>query len=380
MKVAMYNVTTNVVKGGIETFCIKAAEQLVKRGVDARIVCGTEDGPEEFVRNGVRYHAFPFTNKEEFPDFGTRFRKLCKRLSFAKNCSDFMLKEKFDIVHVHKPFEFPIMHYLRRKGSPAKIVFGGHGTDFFLTDRYYFKRVVDAGVTCSEFNADEIEARYGVRPFVIYNGADTEVFRPMDMQDSRRACGLDPAGKYFGTLGRLIGWKGIQVFIKAMPEILADCPDAKMLIVGGGEYRPELERLAMELGVHEGLIFAGRIEHGRLPLWINSMDMLVQPSIGEEAFGISIIEAMSCGKPVVATASGGIPEIVVDGEVGYIVQRNDETMLADRVITLLNDKELTRKMGTNGRQRVIDEFTWDKVVERLLKIYDKVLDENHLVS
>ncbi len=381
MKIAMYNVTTHVVKGGIETFCIKAAEELVKKGIDARVICGTNAaGPETFEKNGVRYHAFTFRRKEEFPDFGTRFRKLCKRISFARNCIEFLVKEDFDIIHVHKPFEFPVMYYLRRKGSKSKVVFGSHGTDFFMTDRFFFGRAVDASVTCSMFNAHEVQQRYGILPEVIYNGADEDKFRPFDAGQARKACGLAEGPAYIGTVGRLVGWKGLQVLLKAMQMILVECPDTKLLIIGDGEYRAELETLADKLGVRKNVSFVGRIEHDMLPVWINSMDMLVQPSIGEEGFSVTIIEAMSCGKPVVATPSGGTIEILQDGEVGFIVPKRDEKLLSERIVTLLKNKDLSVTMGAKARQRVIAEFTWEKVVSRLIKVYERVLHSDPVIS
>jgi len=375
MKVAMYNVTTNVVKGGIETFCIKACEELVKRGINARIICGSEgQRPESFERNGVTYHAFPFKRREEFPDFGTRFRKLCKRLSFSRNCLEFLFNEDFDIIHVHKPFEFPIMYYLRQKGSKARIIFGAHGTDFFFSDRFFFNRTVDASVTCSGFNAIEVRQRYGIWPEVIYNGADAERFKPSSVLEARKSCGIEEDRTYIGTVGRLIGLKGIQVLLKAMPMILTECPETRLLIIGDGEYGSTLEALAAKLGVSDSVSFIGRIEHDRLPMWINALDILVQPSIGDEAFGISIIEAMSCGKPVVATRSGGIPEIIQDGEVGYIVPKGDERLLAEKIVSLVRNGDLAAAMSTKARDRVIAEFTWEKVVSRLVEIYERVLD------
>jgi len=376
----MYNVTTNVVKGGIETFCIKACEELVKQGVDARIICGTDGKhPESFEKNGVRYHAFPFKRKEEFPDFGTRFRKLCKRISFARNCIDFLSEEDFDIIHVHKPFEFPVMYYLGRKGSKSRIVFGSHGTDFFMTDRFFFRKVVAASVACSRFNAIEVQQRYGIYPEVIYNGSDEDKFKPLDAEQSRKACGLVEGPAYIGTVGRLVGWKGIQVLLRAMPAVLKECPGAKLLIIGDGEYRTELEQHAGVLGIVDNVSFVGRVDHDLLPLWMNALDMLVQPSIGEEGFSVTVIEAMSCGKPVVATPSGGTTEILHDGEVGFIVPKWDEKLLSERIVTLIKNKDLAVTMGTRARRRVVSEFTWGKVVSRLIKVYERVLHSDPVI-
>jgi|WetSurMetagenome_2_1015567.scaffolds.fasta_scaffold00427_14 glycosyltransferase involved in cell wall biosynthesis len=377
MKVAMYNVTTNIVKGGIETLCVKASEELVRRGIDARIICGTlGDGPEEFVVNNVRYHAFPFRSKDRFPDFGTRFRKLGKRLSFGVNCMEFMRREDFDIIHIHKPFEFPLMYYLRKKGCRAKVVYNANGTDFFATDRFFFRRAVDISIASSEFNALEVEGRYGIHPIVVYNGAEEDVFRPVDTMEARRVCGLETGPHYIGTIGRLVGWKGLQVLIAAMPAVVAECPDTILLVVGDGEYRKKLEDLTRELGMGRNVRFVGKIEHSSLPAWMNSMNIVLQPSIGDEGFSLTVVEAMSCGRPVIGAPSGGTPEILVDGESGFIVPKRDSAQLADRIIRILKDPQMEGSMGKKARQRVLAEFTWGKVVDRIERIYKKVLDDN----
>jgi glycosyltransferase involved in cell wall biosynthesis len=89
---------------------------------------------------------------------------------------------------------------------------------------------------------------------------------------------------------------------------------------------------------------------------------------------------MSCGKPVIATSSGGMPEIVQDGEVGYIVPKRNERLLAEKIITLVNNKDLAAEIGMKARDRVIAEFTWGKVVSRLGKVYERVLDDNTVIS
>jgi glycosyltransferase involved in cell wall biosynthesis len=108
------------------------------------------------------------------------------------------------------------------------------------------------------------------------------------------------------------------------------------------------------------------------------MDIVMQPSIGDEGFSLTVIEAMSCGKPVIGTPSGGTPEILTDGEVGFIVPKHDEKLLAEKTITLIKNKDLTATMGEKARQRVLERFTWEKVVPGLIEVYEGVLD-GHIV-
>jgi glycosyltransferase involved in cell wall biosynthesis len=106
----------------------------------------------------------------------------------------------------------------------------------------------------------------------------------------------------------------------------------------------------------------------------------VQPSIGEEGFSVTIIEAMSCAKPVVATPSGGTTEILQDGEAGFIVPKRDEKLLAEKIIVLIKNKDMAAEMGAKAREKVIAEYTWQKVVSRLIAVYERVLNGNPILS
>ena len=140
---------------------------------------------------------------------------------------------------------------------------------------------------------------------------------------------------------------------------MADLPaTVRFLVIGEGPELDALSHLAMRLGVRDRVEFAGRIKHSRLPSVLSATDVFVQPSIGEEAFGISVVEAMACGLPVLASNNGGMREIVMPGETGQLLPPGDVSAWQRALAALLSDPVLRHTMGSAARQRAIDRFTW----------------------
>ena len=175
-------------------------------------------------------------------------------------------------------------------------------------------------------------------------------------------------------VSRLVRRKGQDTLIRAMPHILAEVPDAVLLVVGGGPYRADLERLARETGVAGSVRFTGPVPWEELPAHYGAGDVFAMPcrtrrgGLDVEGLGIVYLEASATGLPVVAGDSGGAPDAVLDGETGWVVrggspQAPRET--AERVTTLLKDAELRARMGKRGRQWVEEAWRWDLLAGRL---------------
>ncbi|MFD5317307.1 glycosyltransferase family 4 protein [Streptomyces sp. NPDC127098] len=175
-------------------------------------------------------------------------------------------------------------------------------------------------------------------------------------------------------VSRLVPRKGQDTLIRAMPRILAAEPDAVLLIVGGGPYRGDLERLAADLDVAASVRFTGAIPWSELPAHFGAGDVFAMPcrtrrgGLDVEGLGIVYLEASATGLPVVAGDSGGAPDAVLDGETGWVVRGGAESApaeTADRVVTLLRDPELRRRMGERGRAWIEERWRWDLLVDRL---------------
>ena len=364
MKICFYNVTASFIQGGLETYCWEAGRALARRGHRVSIVAGLGGEPRHQELELVR---FAFRREQAWPDLGTRFRRLMERISFGRHSLAHLLGTGYDAVVVNKPFDFPILWQARRRGLEAQTVFRSGGTEFYLGDRY-FAGSIDHWLSTSRYNAAQVEARYGRRVQVVHNGVDVDHFRPLPRAiPLRRSLGLPDSARVLASVGRLVGWKGLRVIIDALSRLPQE---VHYLVVGEGPDEPKLRAQAARLGLAERVHFCGRIAHDELPQVLAQADLLLQPSLGEESFGITLVEAMACALPVLASRQGGMTEIVLPGVTGELLPPGEVEAWRQAIAALLAQPDRMRAQGAAGRMRVVAEFTWAAnaaKLERLLQ-------------
>jgi D-inositol-3-phosphate glycosyltransferase len=372
LKIAMYNLTTTCRFGGVETFVWEVSRELARRGEEVHILGGKGNRTQNIAR--VRLFLFPFWSRDRIPNFGSRFRKLFERLSMGLFALRTLERERYAILHIHKPFDLPLGAWIKKR-TGARLVLGSHGTDFFGGDRL-FAPAVDAAVSCSRFNGSLLARRYGFTPEVIYNGIDPRRFHPFAEPDAalRKRYGFSAEDFVIIFVGRLIGLKGVKILLKAVSSIRRK-DRLKVLVAGDGQERNALEGLSRKLGMEKNMVFAGFVPHEEVPRYFSISRLAVFPSLADEAFGISLCEAMACGLPVIGTRVGGIPELIEDEETGFLVKPGDEGALADKIEKLIESPDAGREMGWRAAQRVRELFTWEKVADRLMQVYGRVLTE-----
>jgi phosphatidyl-myo-inositol dimannoside synthase len=188
-------------------------------------------------------------------------------------------------------------------------------------------------------------------------------------------CGVDipslpPNSRMLLTVARLISsepGKGVDSVIAVLPDVLKAVPDLFYVIIGGGDLQPGLEAIARRSPARDRILFVGKLKLDQLKSYYSRCDVFVMPS-RQEGFGIVFVEAMALGKPVVAGNHGGAPEVVRDGVTGYLIDSNDYKTLTQRLIQILQDEALRRRMGEAGRERVEQNFTFPRFEEKLTKI------------
>ncbi|PWR12847.1 alpha-(1-2)-phosphatidylinositol mannosyltransferase [Micromonospora sicca] len=202
-------------------------------------------------------------------------------------------------------------------------------------------------------------------------GVDVDTYHPsVDGEPVRIRLGLADRPVVV-CVSRLVPRKGQDMLIRAMPEIRRRVPDAALLIVGGGPYRAALEKLARHAGVERDVVFTGSVPSAELPAHYAAGDVYAMPcrtrnrGLDVEGLGIVYLEASATGLPVVAGDSGGAPDAVREGETGYVVRGRDVAQLADRVATLLADRDLARQLGAAGRAWVEREWRWETQAQRM---------------
>jgi glycosyltransferase involved in cell wall biosynthesis len=214
-------------------------------------------------------------------------------------------------------------------------------------------RVISVSKAVADFSSTPSE--------VVYTGVEIRSALP-------KKCRID--GVVVGCAGRLVALKGFDRLIRAVARVRSIRSDIRLEIAGSGPELHRLEALAAELGVTDAVRFLGWLDD--VPQAMRRWDIYVQPSI-EEGLGHSLLEAMAEELPVVATSVGGIPEVVVDGETGYLVCREDEDGMARRIVKLAADPQLRQDMGARGRARVSDRFSPDTFAGRVQAIYREML-------
>jgi glycosyltransferase involved in cell wall biosynthesis len=246
-------------------------------------------------------------------------------------------------------------------------------TDHGLSGTTWFgllPRLFTLFLTVSRYSALELHAP-PARTRVIYGGADPIRYAP------------DPGRTRHGALfvGRLTPHKGVDRLLQALPA------GASARIAGSAGHDPRLpERdypnLLRRLAEGNDVAFVGPVTDGDLPGLYSSAEVLVLPSVARtcygrrigvsELLGLAVLEAMASGTPVIASAIGGLPEVIRDGETGFLVPPGDVHALHDRLAVLLGDQDLQRRLGVNARQAVLDRFTWARVADRCLDAYASI--------
>ena len=365
MKICFYNVTASFIQGGLETYCWEPGRALARRGHRVSIVAGSGGEPRHQELELLR---FPFRREQEWPDLGTRFRRLMERVSFARHSLAHMVGAGYDAVVVNKPFDFPILWQARRRGLAAQTVFRSGGTEFYFGDRY-FAGSIDHWLSTSRYNAAQVEARYGRCVQVVHNGVDVDQFKPLPRGiELRQSLGLPEYARVLASVGRLVGWKGLRVILEVLPQLPQD---VHYLVVGEGPEEPRLREQAAQLGMAQRVHFCGRIAHEELPQLLAQADLLLQPSLGEESFGITLVEAMACGLPVLASRQGGMTEIVLPGVTGELLPPGEVEVWRGAVAQLLLQPDRIRAMGAAGRERAVAEFTWAANAAKLERLLEE---------
>ncbi len=229
-----------------------------------------------------------------------------------------------------------------------------------------------------------LEVEYKINPekmSVIENGANTELFRPMNTKEARKELKLNETHNYICFVGNIVEWQGIQYLIKASPYILEEHPNTFFLIVGDGPFRESLTQLVEQLGVSDSFIFTGAKPYTTVPLYINASDLCVAPFIKERNIrigfsAIKLYEYLACGKPVVASGIEEVQKLLAESKSGICVCPESPHKLAKATIGLLRDPSLKESMGENGRRHIVENCSWESVARKVFEVCQMVVQKH----
>ena len=307
--------------------------------------------------SGVEYYYLPRIHNTKLDYFLNikLFRKLISKLNP-------------DILHCHYASGYGMLGALSGFHPFVLSVWGDDVISFpnniltkYLT-RYILKKA-DVILATSNYLGG-ITKNYTTKKIEIINfGIDTNIFKPSP---------VDHSEINIGTIKSLNPQYGIDTLINAF-KLLENEPyfnKLKLIIVGSGVLEDRLKDLVSQLYLDEKVTFTGKIEHDRVPYYHNLLDIFVALSISE-SFGVAILEAQACSKPVVVSDVGGLPEVMKNNITGFIVPSSNANAAAEAIKKLIEDKELRIKMGDEGRKFVIENFEWKKNVSEMCEIYKR---------
>ena len=221
----------------------------------------------------------------------------------------------------------------------------------------------------------ELVRRYGIKTSIVHipNAIDFDIFNPHVDSKNTREKYLPSDGKYLiSFIGRLVPQKGIDVLIKAIPNINSFVNNCIYLIVGEGPQREKLENIAKKLSI-KNIAFIGMIQYSKIPKLISASDIMIFPSLGAEGSPRVLLETMACGKPVIATKIRGVTELIIDGKTGVLVEEGNVHQITEAVISLLRNEQNREEIGKNAYEYVKDKFSWKYVGNETLKIYRQAI-------
>jgi len=361
--------------GGLENGLINLINNMSEDKYKHVIICADTftDFKNRIQNDDVDVYAL---NKKPGNDLGAYWRlwKLLRKL-------------KPNIVHTRNlgTLEYSLVAMLA--GVPFR-VHGEHGRDMtdidgsntkYIKLRQIYARFLHQFIALSKDLEQWLENTVKIKPIKIiqlYNGVDLTRFQGLRSSHSfqRSLQQLEKNDLVFGTVGRLQAEKDQATLVRAFSELKNQdiTQNIKLVLIGDGPDKNSLEYLVKELGLSPYVIFLGA--RNDIPELLPQLDVFVLPSKGE---GISntILEAMACGLPVIATNVGGNPELVVEKETGVLVPSNDARKLAEAMKGYVNDSNLTTTHGRAGRARVEELFSMDKMINSYMKVYDSLLSK-----
>ena len=352
--------------GGTEIATYNIAKHLARRGHEVHVITSLDKGlPREGMEHGFYVHRI-FWRKIRFLGIMSFWVKMFWCL---KTISP-------DIVHVQS-IGMGIPGFLAKTFLKKPFVVYGRGSEVYLPST--FKNVIsklvlkntESIIALTEDMKSEMQKLCDRDILVVPNGIDLEKFKNLSRKDIREILKIKDNENIITFVGTLRPVKGVKYLIKAMELIVKKNENAKLMLVGDGEEREELESLVEEFGLKERVKFVGRVQNEEIPQYMAASDVLVLPSLSE-GFPVTILEAMASGLSIVATKVGGLPEIVKDGENGFLVEPNNYGQIAEKVILLLEDEELRYKISKNNKERT-KRYSWGHAVDKLEEIYQSFL-------
>jgi len=381
MKSKVLHVITRLDAGGSATNTLETVARLDKEKYDVRLISGRTCDPDGSIAAFIQEKGINCV----FVDSLCREINLLRDIKAFCKLYKFFCKEQCDIVHTHSSKAGILGRWAAKLAGVKYIVHTPHGHVFygyfnkfiskiFISAERLTARITDKIITLTDIGRDE-HLQFKIAELekfrTIYSGVDWESFLRKNsvLKQYRKNFNLQENQFIFGTVARLESIKGNEYLVGAMAEVIKKYPETKLLIVGEGSLRNDLEKKSRSLNLEKYVIFTGHQTDAAN--FIHLMDVFVLASLNE-GMGRVILEAMACRKPVIASRTGGIPELVKEGQTGLLVNPGDSNAVAEAMIYLYENREEAKVFGEEGRRLATDMFSLDKMIKDIDDLYQEL--------
>jgi glycogen(starch) synthase len=352
--------------GGIEVWGTRLLRALRGRGHEYTVVTSRDDIAlrNEDLYEGIPVYRFPFWTALADRNVG-QLGKIIRAVAQIKRAV------APDLVHLNLTGPSVYFHLQTADAHPAPLLVSLHqplqnpsgGSDAVASRILRAADWVTAASEMVHTTAQRIAPEIAPRSSLIHFGFDACDARPepLPFDEPRLLC-----------LGRHVFEKGFDLALTAFSTLVGRFPKLRMIIASDGPARPDLERQTAELGLTEAVDFIGWVESAKIPALLNSATVVLVPSRVIEGFGLVAMEAAMMGRPVVATRSGGLSEVVIDGQTGSIVERENCDALAAAIAHLLDHPDVAAEMGRAARNRAQAMFGWERHVDAFEALYRRL--------
>ncbi len=385
------------VVGGLGAAVAGLARSLARQGDKVHVICASSGGDAATsVQDGVKVSRVARSSiqaaRDPYGGGGGSFLHTVMEANFgltSRTVMEVRGRRRYDILHVHDwlagfaakslkhALHVPLVttvhstEYGRNRGIHSDLQKYIHEVEWMIT--YEAWRVI----CCSQYMADELNRVFSLpadKIDIIPNGVDPGPPPDQEYVRQTRLRYARPEDRLVFYVGRLVYEKGVHVLLDAVPQVLAEVPNARFVIAGDGYYASVLREKAASMGLGRAVAFAGRISDEERDALYAAADVAVFPSL-YEPFGIVALEAMARGTPVVASDTGGLAEVVRHEETGLKVYSGSADSLAWGIRRVLLDPGFRSFISQRGREEALSRFGWDAVVASTRSVYQRVLEE-----
>ena len=368
------------------SFVFDEAKMLVKKGFEVHVVTQHNQGiPYEELMDGIHVHRFKWLEPKEFKALVhftgliDNFRLITYVISLFLNLMWVIKKYKINVIHSHSVIPTGFIGVIVAKIMGRPVFVTAHGMDINnFEEKTFFKRLIQFSLNnCNKTIAVSKNLAlkmisFGVtedKIIILRNAVDTNRFKPTNNQKIREIYNINNKDILILFVGYLDTFKGIFELINAFYKIQHDNKNVKLMIVGTGPKEHEIKDKVIKMNLKNSITFTGNLKPEEIPDYYPAADIFALPS-HTEGLPLVVLEAMSCGLPIIASNVGGIPEVVNEGKNGFLISPKNEEILTEKLRILIKNTQLRKQFAKKSAEIIENEFDITKKINRLINLYN----------